>query len=702
MLFCEPAGSEARDFEDLAVFLSQISAISVAAGVDVRAVPPDLSRNAQFDLAPYLLDRPPDAADGVLLLAGHRLTDARLLALRRLARPGIRVSACAELPTRQAEIGLRAKLSYVFGHEPLLLDMSEQGKTELGAQSFAPIVGVARRRQGALRPRVLIVTPGLAHQDGTASLATLAYRRRFEASVLTGGQSKQEWQEAHGTALPVFHYGEALPVDLASHVDVCVCLVAPGGNFRLQSLLANVAVSDGVLLDATPDHAIAAVDDTFIRAPFDATGIADFLEAEVLPNLDELGRRTAESRLATEVGIAARPELAALLRAHPKPESDGGARKIVFAPTNGIGLGHAQRCATIAQELEGEQATFAAFPSCIRLVRSFGFDVMPLIGRSAFHAQPFENDLANYTRLRALTRGSGTFVFDGGYVFDSIYRTILENGLAGVWVRRGLWQAQQNNSIALDREKIFTRVLVPREAFAELNRAYSTGERVMEIGPIVNRTMVPRDRREGLRQALAERCGVSFDRLVVSLLGGGVAAERSVQTQALCGMMEARGDTLHLVVVWPGGKEEPGWFGWQRTRVVKTHHAATLIAVSDLCIAAAGYNIFHEVLYGRNPAIFLPQAGLFMDDQRARAEAARDREIAGFVEPTELARLERMIARYLDRGEVETLAARLSRTELPEPGNAEAAQRILEVHHGADELRADHVADYPLQRGRPR
>ena len=699
MLFCEPAGSDARDFEDLAVFLSQVSAAGVAVGVDVRAIPPALSRNAQFDLAPYLVDRLPEAGDCVLLLGAHRLTDLRLIALRRFARPGVRVAASAELSTRQSEIGLRAKLSYVFGHEPLLFDVVAQAAGELGAQSFAPVVGVARRRRGAGRPRVLLVAPGLADQHGTSTLADLAYRRRFDFLVLTDGHSKRAWQEAHGAALPVFHYGEALPIDVATLVDVCVCLVAPGGNFRLQSLLANVAVSGGALVDATANHAIAAHGDAFVRGPSDAAGLAGFVEAEVLPNLAELGRRTSESRLATNVTIAARTELADLLRAHPNPETAGDAPGIVFVPTNGIGLGHAQRCATIARELEREQAAFAAFPSCIGLVRSFGFDVMPLIGRSVFHAQPFENDLANYTRLRALTRGGRTFVFDGGYIFDSIYRTILENRLAGVWIRRGLWQEQQNNAIALDREKVFARIIVPREAFAELNLAYSAGERVVEVGPVVNRTLVPREQRHALREALAERYGVFFDRLVVSLLGGGIAAERSAQTQALCGMMETRGDTLHLVVVWPGGRQEPGWFGWQRTRVVRTHHAGVLVAASDLCIAAAGYNIFHEVLYGRNPAIFLPQSGPFMDDQRARSEAARERELAGLVEPTELVRLERMILRYLDRGEVDMVAARLARLELPEPGNAAAAQRILEVHHGAEGLCAHHVADLALGGG---
>ena len=97
------------------------------------------------------------------------------------------------------------------------------------------------------------------------------------------------------------------------------------------------------------------------------------------------------------------------------------------------------------------------------LVKSHGFDVMPLIGRSQLHAQSHEHDLANYLRLRALCAGARTLVFDGGYIFDSVYRTVLEGGVSGVWIRRGLWQGSQDNSVALDREKAFERVIVPRE-----------------------------------------------------------------------------------------------------------------------------------------------------------------------------------------------------------------------------------------------
>ena len=161
-----------------------------------------------------------------------------------------------------------------------------------------------------------------------------------------------------------------------------------------------------------------------------------------------------------------------------------------------------------------------------------------------------------------------------------------------------------------------------------------------------------------------------------------MAADRGAQTQALCGILERRPDTLHLVVVWPAGRQEPAWFGWDRTRVVATQHAGALVGAADLCVAAAGYNLFHEVLYGRTPTVFVPQMGPFMDDQRTRARAAADRGLAALVEPAELMRLDRTIARFLDAGEAEATQRRLAAADLPEPGNRDAALHIAEVHDG--------------------
>ncbi|WP_299652891.1 glycosyltransferase [uncultured Jannaschia sp.] len=693
MLFCDTCGTETRDLEDLAVFASQLSAAGIRARIQFASIPTDLGRNLQFDLARYLTDRLPGPGDHVVLLASHRLTDAKLVALRRLSGDATRCTAFGTYPTRQAAIGLRAKLSYVFGSEPELHDLTNDGWSG-GAGSRGPVFGMPRRGKVPARPRLLLVEPDLADPREAAGVVALALSQRLQVTILTNGRAKRGWQTTNGTEVPVFHYGEVLPVDLAERVDICATFTPLLGNYRLQCLVANLGRSGVPLLDATPGHAIASDLELFVRAPVDTVTLAPFLEAEILPNRAEIGRRTAGSRTAACFA----PEVALPDLGTPAPDAPADPiAPLAFVPTNGIGLGHAQRCALVAGEIASDtKPVFAAFPSCTRLVKSYGFDVMPMISRSDAHRQSFENDLVNYVRLRALTAGGRSLVFDGGYVFDSIYRTILENRLRGIWIRRGLWQPAQDNSVALDREKVFARVIVPLEAFAELNTRYSHGDHVREVGPVVRRTTLSARERDTLRASLAARYGLDFDHLVVSLLGGGIAADRSAQIQALCGMTEPRSDVLHLVVLWPGARQEPGWFGWRRTRVVRTDRAGILLAAADLCVAAAGYNLFHEVLYNRTPAIFLPQTGAFMDDQNARARAASERGLASVVEPNELMRLERELNRFLSRGEAEATAARLARIDLPEPGNRAAARAIEEVHdddHGLlDDTGARHAA----------
>ncbi len=698
MLCCDTGGDEPRDLEDLAAFVSQLAALGHAPRIHVRSVPEGLSRNAQFDLAPYLFDGELGKDDRLLIVAAQRVTERRLLSLRAVAGPaGPRCLAFGTFDSRQSEIGTRARLSYAVGHDPQMIDIAAGGPLRADAHTGCPVFGVARRSEPASPIRLLLVAPELADPHQAAALGALALSRLFRVLVLTDGVAKHDWTKARGNEIPVFHYGEVLPCALAERVDVCACFTAPGTNYRLQSLLANLAVSGVPLVDATPRHVLEGAADAFVRGPGDLVGLAPFLETGILANYEEVARHVRAS--ATARGLA--PDaVEALLDARAVPAAsrravEEGPPRVVFVPTNGVGLGHAKRCSMIAQELDGAQAdpVFAAFPSCTRLIKSFGFDVAPLIGRSAHHAQSFENDLPNYLRLRALTEGARTLVFDGGYIFNSVYRSIIENRLRAIWIRRGLWQRTQNNAIALDREKAFERVIVPREAFDEINTAYSRGEHLVEVGPIVQRADLSPDAMRRLRDNLATRFGVGFDRLVVTLLGAGVAADRGAQIQTLCGIMERRPDTLHLIVVWPTATQQPGWFGWSRSRVVRTQHAHILAAAADLCVSAAGYNTFHEVLYNRVPTIFIPQMGPFMDDQRARARAAGDRGLATALEPEELLRLGREIDRYLDGGEGAAVRRRLAELELPAPGNARAARLIEEVANGAARPDCAPVAD---------
>ena len=370
----------------------------------------------------------------------------------------------------------------------------------------------------------------------------------------------------------------------------------------------------------------------------------------------------------------------------PKPNADngeyGGKPEILFVPTNVLGLGHAQRCSLVASELPKDaHPKFAAFPSCLPMLNRYGFDGIPLVSRSEFHAEPHANDVLNYLRLNSSVKESDIFVFDGGYVFDSIFRTIAKRNLRGVWIRRGLWQAQQNNAVALDREKIFSRVIVPMEAFDELNHRYSDNPRLKTVAPIVQQPDQNVFDRDTLRAGLKERFNRDFKHLTVTMLGGGVAADRTAQVQAICAGMERRKDTLNLVVTWPTARVDPGWFCWQNSRVVRTHHANSLVSACDLFISAVGYNSFHEAMYNKVPSIFIPQMSTFMDDQRARAQAASSRGAALLIEPNQMATLDREISNCLDGGKTEEIREVLQQLDLPPPGNSDAARLIQELSH---------------------
>jgi UDP:flavonoid glycosyltransferase YjiC (YdhE family) len=162
----------------------------------------------------------------------------------------------------------------------------------------------------------------------------------------------------------------------------------------------------------------------------------------------------------------------------------------------------------------------------------------------------------------------------------------------------------------------------------------------------------------------------------VTMLGGGVASDRTAQIQTISALLDRRPRCLHLVVVWPNSRVSPGHYGWPGTRVVRTHNSLALAAAADLVVSAAGYNSFHELLYHGIPTIFIPQVAPYLDDQERRARAASERGLAETVLSHELLRLERAITAFLDGGEGEAMRNRLRDHVLPEPGNRVAARLI--------------------------
>lgn len=669
MLFFENA-SDNKDFaDDVTVLVSQFRAAGVDAVIATSSLPRDMSRNAQFDIAPLIEPRPIGAGDHLVILQADQLSAGRSAGYRRLSsEPLAGVSAAGPFPTLQSRISVRTRLSYVLQADPEIVDTTSW-------DCCLPVFGVNAGkgfRRGD-KPEILLLSPPMETDEERAALQAWIASSRFSVSLMATGKLKEAWSAKEGTGVRVYHYSELLPISFAPMFDAVIAFTSPKSSYRSKCLIANMAAAGAVLADCSAGGRYAATDTRWLTGPADVRSAHAWFSYEIFPHLDAVRSEMARSAPVGEIGPDA--ALAALAAPHHRFIPAADQARMVIMPTNGIGLGHAQRCSLIAGEMDQEKPVFAAFPSCMRMLQGYGFDVMPLVSRSDQHKQEHDNDALNRMRLSALCAEGGTFVFDGGYVFDSVVRTITEKRMRGIWIRRGMWQAGQSNAIALDREKVFHKVIVPSECFPELNDTYSSGGHVETVGPIVQRVGLKPAGKRKLRKKLEEEFG-PFDRLVVTMLGGGVAADRSVQLSAIAATLSAHPGTLHLVVTWPTAKVPPALYGWKNTRVVKTHHASVLVAAADLYISAVGYNSFHEAMYNAVPTIFMAQMNQFMDDQQKRAMAAVDRGLSDIVAPDQMSLMASLISAHLDGGRKEEIAAAFRAVELPEPGNAVAARII--------------------------
>ncbi len=679
MLYFEVGTISNDSIDNLAVLLNQSHAAGLPVALSEQSFSAeDLASGSAYELAPFIRKDAPGPSDVMVVLEADLLDDA---AMRRLRKAGLngpgKTIAYGRFASEQARINAVARITYALGYEPSTPEIQTvQGLPEVSV----PIFASARRRSSRSRPRVALVNPPAESEEQCAAFLPMSRERDYEMLVITSGKEKRIWQDVLGLETPVWHYNEIAPHVLAAQIDIAVLFGPPNGWARFQALIANLVCANCILIDASEKNAWAGFGNNILPGTGRADFLATWLRKEIVPGRNEI--ETSDRFEAAKARFRLPPELKALV---PAPASASMAKTdkgrtgdIVFMPTNGVGLGHAKRCMVVAKDLaQPDRAKFAAFPSCIGMLSRAGFDSSPLVARR-LGTPDDNNDLVNYLRLSPFCVGASGFVFDGGFVFPSVMNAVLTNKLPAIWIRRGLWQDSQNNRVMLDRQKIFERIIVPHEAFEELNAPVAQSGRIREVGPIVQKINLSQAEKETIRAELAERLGRPLEKLVVTMLGGGVAADRRAQISAVAAHLSTRKDVTNLVVVYPTSVVDPGWFNHPNTVVVRTFHASVLMQAADIFISAVGYNSFHEVLYGAVPTIFIPQMAPYMDDQRARGNAAVQRGLAELVEPWEPLKLTNSIDEFL-AGRAETVRETLAQFELPETGSAAAARIIEEI-----------------------
>jgi predicted glycosyltransferase len=684
MILIASGTRDASSFDASLVLAAQVEALGHAVALDARSLPEGVGRATLFQAARWLTDPDDLAPDAILVIGAGRVEDAVLADLRTLnLHAGVPVRAFGRFADRQAQIQARARLSYALGAEPEVTDLGRADPNPLDPAADVPVLAVAGPGRPAVagRTRVAVALGAgeLSDPGLLAALAVLAHQPAIDLAI---------WADdapAGALPAPLWRPSDLDPLTLAGRTDILVLLpdaeaVSAPLSLRLAAAAGALLAGGGLVVDATPDARFAASGAPVLRGPAEAAAIAPFLTTTLLPNRETIRARIkAGPWLAAHggdgLGLPPAPLRAALPPAPPPDQRD-----ILFLPTNGVGLGHAQRLSRIAGALtRPDRAVFAAFPSCLPMIEAAGFPALPLVSKSPVHVTPFANDLLNARRLARHAPEGGTLVFDGGYVFPSIQRTILEQRMRGVWVRRGLWQPHHLTGDMAEREAVFDRILIPAEAFDELNDRYSFGPRIHPIGPVVQEGVV--EDRASVRARLAAATGVVADRIVLSMLGSGVVTDRLAHLQLIAALIEGRPGWQHLVLVWPGSQVDPALYGWRQTQVVASRDALSLAAAADVVVSAAGYNSVHELLYHGIPAIFVPQVAAVMDDQDRRSRAAAERGLAERVEPRELLRLERLVLAMAGaRGD--EIRAALAAHAFPARGQAEAARLIAEVADG--------------------
>lgn len=337
--------------------------------------------------------------------------------------------------------------------------------------------------------------------------------------------------------------------------------------------------------------------------------------------------------------------------------------RILFMPTNGVGLGHVTRLLAMARRLK----TDPRIAECVFLTTS---DALSVIGREGFvvyhypsakaltgtmQTRTWGKDLRDLLVKVMANHGINVFVFDGVNPYTGAIDAIRKRkGLFKVWVRRGMLKEGIEDKFNAP-EHYFDLQLIPTELGQEITNENSK-MRIM-VPP-----MVFLDRSELLaRQDVINELGLDPGKKTVFVqFGSGNLGDKTTEIELVIDTLR-RFDNVQLVLAESLISRRD-----IRTRadirILKDYPRSRYYAAFDLAISASGYNSFHELLYFGIPSIFVPSVTAAADDQAGRAMIAQEASVGLCLSPLTALGLHEGVERLLD-----------------EPNNAAIRERCLSL-----------------------
>ena len=290
--------------------------------------------------------------------------------------------------------------------------------------------------------------------------------------------------------------------------------------------------------------------------------------------------------------------------------------RVLFATSNGTGLGHLTRSMAIAHRLDPEiEPLFLTLSAAAPVVDRLG---LPVEYVASYDRPGAGNDLTwtlrTRERFRVAVREADprVVVFDGTHPYERLLPALRASGADLVWCRRGMWRDGADTA-PLHRTHLFDHVLEPGELGTGGDRG-PTAPRRAEAHVVDPICLV--DRSQLLPRALAEaELGLEPGRrnvLVQLGQGPGVGEATARCLKALAARDDVQVATLSSALA--GLEDVPEGV----VHLHATYPIARLFAAFDAAVSAAGYNAFHELTGLWVPTLFVPMPRA-TDDQAARA-----------------------------------------------------------------------------------
>ena len=303
----------------------------------------------------------------------------------------------------------------------------------------------------------------------------------------------------------------------------------------------------------------------------------------------------------------------------------------LFMPINGVGLGHLNRCLSVASALKKQEpdaeVVFLTTSIALPIVHRFGFPCHHVTPAALAGA---EVDPSKWNRLFANTIEEvmsiyhpKKLIFDGSYPYGGLQKTIAsyKRKVSFCWIKRGLYKSSVDTARLAKQIRLFDSVIAPREISVSgngttgLDGALEDG-RLYEVNPIY--LLEPQ---EILTRAEAQ-AELGLDPLKKSAfvqLGAGNINDIEDSQKTVVQVLQDVGFQV-VVARSPISLAES-------SRVTRADRenvdfpTSRFMNAFDLAVLAGGYNsVCESVVYGV-PTIFMPNLATGSDDQLKRVES---------------------------------------------------------------------------------